>query len=99
MRQFIRVWKELDLKEIEQSLLVIGELSAECYSCRKLGIEIKSYVCPQCGVAFKYVGFRRRVNPSYLNRIKEDFNGLVFIDFDDFKAMVNKRDARDLLGE
>lgn len=97
MKGIIRVFKELDLADIEKHLLVVGDLSSECYSCHKIGIGLHSTVCPNCGVGFKYIGFRRRLTPSYLIKVKEELSHMTFIDFDDFKKSLGKRDARKLL--
>lgn len=97
IRCLLRVWEELDLQDIEKYLIVVGELSAECFSCHKVGIGIKSNSCPYCGVNFKYVGFRRQLNMSFLNRYKEEFPKMVYIDFDDFKRAIGKRDAIKIL--
>lgn len=96
MQGYLRVWKELDLNDIEKYLLVIGELSSECYSCHKVGLEVGINICPNCNTAFKYMGFRRNVDMNYLRKLREQFPYIVFIDFDDFKKMINKRDARNL---
>tara|TARA_B100000315_G_C14570565_1_gene585248 strand:- start:1042 stop:1341 length:300 start_codon:yes stop_codon:yes gene_type:complete len=97
MKDFIRQWKEVDLKEIEQSLIVVGELQAECYSCHEIGIDKKAIQCPKCGAYFKYMGFRRKLQVSYLRQMVEAFPYLNLIDFDDFKKSIGKRDARKLL--
>lgn len=95
MKGFIRVWKECDFDDIERSLLVVGELSADCYVCRKIGIDTKARICPNCGVGFKYVGFRKRIDHPH--RLREEFPEIILIDFDDFKKAINKREARKLL--
>ena len=97
MRGFLRVWQECDLQDIEKYLIVVGELSSECFACHKVGIERKAQNCPNCGVYFKYMGFRRKLQMSYLRKMKEEFPQLVFIDFEDFKKSIGKRDARKLL--
>jgi len=97
MKSYIRVWKELDIIDIEKHLLVAGELSSECYSCHKIGIDLHSKICPNCGVGFKYIGFRRKLTYSYLKRAKEELDYMTFIDFDDFKKSLGARDARKLL--
>ena len=97
MKGFVRVWKELDLADMERHLIVAGELSSECYGCHKIGIDLHSTVCPNCGVGFKYIAFRRKVTPSYLKRAKEELSHMTFVDFDDFKKSLSKRDARKLL--
>ena len=98
MKQFLRQWKELDLGDIEKHLVVMGELSGECFSCRKVGIDVKAKACPNCGVNFKYMGFRRKVTSAYIRKMKQEFSGITLIDFDDFKNLLNKREARKLLG-
>jgi len=97
MKGFVRVWDELDLKDIEQSLIVVGELSSECYSCHKVGIDLKAKNCPDCKAFFKYMGFRRKAQPHFLKRIKEEQPRLILIDFDDLKRALGMRDARKLL--
>ncbi len=97
MSKYIRVWKELDLKDVEKHLIVMGELSSECFNCHKLGIPLRAKTCPECGVTFKYMGFRRKLQPSYLIKAKEELPDIIFIDFDDFKKTIGKRDARDIL--
>jgi len=97
VKGFLRIWKELDLQEIEKSLIVVGELSSECFSCHKLGIELKTRTCPNCGTFFKYMSFRRKVQPNFLKKLKEEQPRLILIDFDDFKRVLGKRDARKLL--
>ena len=97
MKGFLRVWRELDIQDIEKYLIVVGELSAECYPCRSIGIDIKARVCPHCGITFKYMGFRRKVEGGYLHRLCQELSHLTFIDFDDFKKIIGKREARKLL--
>jgi len=97
MQKFIRVWKELDLKDVEKYLIVMGELSSECFNCHKLGIPLRAKTCPECGIVFKYMGFRRKLQPSYFNKVKEENPDIIFIDFEDFKRSLGKRDARKIL--
>ncbi|MCK4519910.1 MAG: hypothetical protein KAT96_01935 [Candidatus Omnitrophica bacterium] len=97
MKRFIRVWEELDLADVEKHLIVAGDLSAECFCCHKVGIDLKARACPNCSAFFKYMGFRRKVRLAYLHQIKEELPRIVFIDFEDFKKSLGTRDARKLL--
>ncbi len=97
MKEFIRIWEKADMADIEKKLIVVGDLSSECFCCHKVGINLKANFCPECGVHFKYVGFRRKVRPSFLKQMKDELPHLIFIDFDDFKQSLKKRDARKLL--
>ena len=93
----IRVWKDLDLKDVAQHLIVVGELSAECFSCHQVGVESKAVQCPQCQTYFKYMAFRRRREMGYLRKLSGDAPHLTLIDFDDFKLASGKTAARKLL--
>ncbi|MEI8350141.1 MAG: hypothetical protein WCI77_08315 [Candidatus Omnitrophota bacterium] len=97
MLGFLRVWQGLDIQDIEKHLIVVGELSAECFSCHKIGIDSKSVTCPNCSVQFKYMGFRRHVEGGYIRKLKEELPHLTFIDFEDLKKVIGKREARKLL--
>jgi len=97
MVSFIRVWQTKDLADIEKHLIVVGELSSECFCCHKIGIDSNSKACPDCKAYFKYMGFRRKLQPVYLQKVTETMPNMILIDFDDFKKARNKRDARNLL--
>ncbi len=97
MKGVLRIWKELDLKEVEQHLIVVGELTAECFPCHQIDLEKKAVQCPYCGAQFKYMGFRRRVDIGYIRKLKEELPYMILIDFDDFKKNMGKSDARKLL--
>jgi hypothetical protein len=94
--KFLRVWQELNLEDIKQHLLVIGELSAECFNCHELGIDIKSRSCPNCGTVFKYLGFRRKLRSQDFKSFNQERTGVKLIDFFDFKKAINKEDAHDI---
>lgn len=97
VKSFVRVWEDLDLVDVEKHLIVVGDLSAECFCCHKLGIDSKARACPDCSAIFKYIGFRRKIQIFYLRKVKEERPRIVIIDFDDFKKSLGKRDARKLL--
>ena len=97
MKALLRTWQEFDLKDVEKFLIVHGELSAECYACHKIGLELKAISCSNCGTYFKYIGFRRKVTISYLHKLRQETPHLTLIDFDDFKKATGNQDARRLL--
>jgi hypothetical protein len=97
MENFLRIWREVDLKNIANNLFVIGELSGECFLCHNLGIKIGEKKCPHCGAFFNYIGFRRPINQSTLKRMKDKYPNATIIDFNDFKKITSKKQARRLL--
>ncbi|MBN2483798.1 MAG: hypothetical protein JXD21_06335 [Candidatus Omnitrophica bacterium] len=97
MKAFLRIWQEADIKDIEQHLMVVGELSAECYHCHAIGLDLNLDACPQCRAFFKYVGFRRKVDANVLIRFCQKHPRCSFIDFEDFKKALSKDGARKLL--
>lgn len=82
MKIWLRVWDKVDLEEISKSLLIIGILNAECFSCHKIGIPKESKVCPNCGANFKYVGFRKRASPQEIESYFQ--SGLTPLELEDF---------------
>lgn len=97
MEDFLRIWMKLNLEEVKNHLLVIGELSGECFSCHKVGIKNEEKECPQCGRKFKYIGFRRKVDASLIKKFKEIHPEMTFIDFEDFKKVFSKKEAKKIL--
>lgn len=96
---YLRTWKKLNLEEVKEHLLVVGELSAECFNCREIGINFERRGCPKCGNIFKYIAFRREVRPQDFKRFKEDRPRIELIDFSDFKKALNKKEARNIFNE
>lgn len=97
MRGIVRLWQDVDVTDIEKHLLVVGELSAQCNFCHKIGIDPKLDNCPNCHAHFKYRGFRRKTEPHYLRRVREEHPSAILIDLDDFKRALGKDEARKLL--
>lgn len=96
-KRFVRVWKELDVEEVAKKLIVVGELSAECFVCHNIGLDVDTRICPYCQAGFRYMAFRRKVDGAYIARKQEAFPDMTFIDFDDFKHLREQNDARKLL--
>jgi NAD(P)H-hydrate repair Nnr-like enzyme with NAD(P)H-hydrate dehydratase domain len=93
MTDFIRVWKEVEVGDITEHLLVVGDVSGDCCKCRALGIDYaKVKACPECGTDFKYIASRT----GQINRIKSKRPDLIFIDLDDYKKAVGKIKAKGL---
>lgn len=94
MSELIRVWREFDLKDVSEHLLIVGLSSGDCSKCRELGIDYsKAKVCPKCGTDFKYIGARTKETKRIIVKRPD----LVFIDFEDYKKASDKIRARDLL--
>ena len=97
MRGFIRTWHDFDLNDIGKYLIVVGEVSSECFACHTIGIPSSTKQCPQCGITFRYMGFRRQLTTHYIAKVRAESPYLTLIDFDDFKRGVGKSEARKLL--
>ncbi|MBU1888084.1 MAG: hypothetical protein KKB46_02685 [Candidatus Omnitrophica bacterium] len=93
MADFIRVWKEVDIEDVRQHLLIVGESKGDCSSCRALGIDYSSTkTCPNCNTVFKYVASRTRE----IKKIKTKRPDLIFIDMEDYKKITGRLKAQDL---
>jgi hypothetical protein len=101
MSFYIRVWQPCDIEGITQHLLIVGDIAADCAACRELGLEwIKTKVCPKCGTPFHFIASRNtsrldRNRGVNIKRIKEQRPDLTFIDYEDYKEIMGKKQARE----
>jgi hypothetical protein len=94
MADFIRVWKEFDINDVSEHLLIVGDAAGDCAKCRELGIDYSSAkLCPKCSTVFKYIASRTREVKKIISKRPD----LIFIDFEDYKKVSGKIKARDLL--
>ncbi|MFZ5800421.1 MAG: hypothetical protein ACOY3D_03460 [Candidatus Omnitrophota bacterium] len=95
-KQIIRVWKELDVEDIQDHLLVLGELSGSCNKCSEVGLKECLNACPKCGTDFRYVAFRSpETNFPKLMKLKESRPDLIFVDYNDFKRVAGSLKAKE----
>lgn len=102
MAEYIRIWQPLEIRQIEDHLLIAGDTVGDCAHCRCLGIAYDQSACPQCKTEFKYVTSRRiEIHPGeafrIVRRLKEKRPDLIFIDYTDYKHLSGKLKGRDLL--
>ena|SRR3989338_9094946 len=101
MESWIRVWTTKDINEIQKHLLIVGDLMGDCAHCRELGIEYKTATkCPNCGTEFKYFTSRRfETHPSerfqIVKRVHMLRSDMLWIDYDDFKKLTGRQQAKD----
>ena len=100
-REFLRVYQEFDITEVQKHLIIMGDLSADCGSCRAFGLDgVAAKTCPQCGTPFKYVTNRRLEEHSVerfqtVRRIHGRRPDLIFIDYTDYQKTIGQKKARD----
>ena len=103
-KDWLRVWKQFSLDEVKQSLLIVGDLTADCGSCREFGLHYDSVkTCPNCGAPFRFVTSRQAAGNAPtryrdVQRITSRRPDLAFIDYDDYKKLTGKSQAYELLG-
>ncbi|MBI4431868.1 MAG: hypothetical protein HY592_00065 [Candidatus Omnitrophica bacterium] len=101
MSFYIRVWQACNVEEIKKHLLIVGDITADCANCRQLGIEYATaQSCPQCGTIFRFIASRNsgkldRNRGGTVKRIKDRRSDLTFIDYDDYREITGKQQARD----
>ena len=105
MSFYLRVWQACDVAEIGKCLLIVGDVSADCSACRELGIEYsQAQQCPKCGVKFRFITSRNAGKldanrGGTVKRIKDRRPDLTFIDYEDYKEITGKQQARDFFGK
>ena len=102
--EYLRTFRQFDLEDVKQHLLIVGDLSGDCASCRALGIDSYSAKsCSQCGTVFKYVTSRRlEAHPGerfqFARRIQQKRPDLTVLDYTDYDKAIGRKKARDFFG-
>lgn len=96
---FIRVWQELDFKEVKEHLLIAGSISGDCGNCKEVGISFEAKNCPKCQAHFKYMCTRISGSPKEAKRLRAKRPDLVIIDFQDFKEAQARKKVHGLLND
>ena len=100
MSYYLRIWQACNLEEVTKHLMIVGELTADCASCRELGIDYsQSKTCPKCGTVFRFIAMRSTKldtgRGAAAKRIKERRPDLTLIDYDDYREITGKKSARE----
>ena len=92
--QFIRVYQKLDIDQIKDHLLIIGDLTGSCGKCKALNLKIEELKCPECSADFKYLTFRNIKNHlPKIQRIAQERPGIVFVDYEDYHRISGAQNA------
>jgi len=99
----IRVWNKIDIKDVEQHLLVVGDLYGDCSSCKELGLDWTTVTdCSHCKTHFKYIALRSskpHERLSEVQRIMTKRPDLMFVDYHDYQTMIGKDKAHRFFGD
>ena len=100
---FIRIWSEADTQKIQESILVVDDITGYCPGCKELGIKLDNLKnCPKCKREFKYVTSRDarggQKGVSFVSRIMKKLPGLTFVDYEDYEYITSKKKAEGLFG-
>ena len=95
---YFRVGQEREYDDVSKHLLVVGELSGDCFSCRAVGIDYrKEKYCPQCKTDFKFISLRKSsssITTAHLARLCQARPDLVYIEFSDVKEISDRLKAK-----
>ena len=99
MKGFIRTVKEFDLDDISHHLLLVGDLSGDCFNCKEMGLDYANVIsCPKCKTDFRYIASRRTANFDIKSAVSlhKKRTDLIYIEFNDLKKHQNREKARNL---
>jgi uncharacterized Zn finger protein (UPF0148 family) len=96
MTDYMRIWQEVDIAEIQAHIVVVDDKFGFCPGCREIGIKLEGlHTCPSCGREFKYVTSRDKT-PAMVMRTRKKLPGLAFVDYDDYERLTGKKKAETL---
>jgi hypothetical protein len=97
---YIRVAKELDYDEITKHLLIAGDLTGDCFSCRQVGIDhSREKYCPQCKTDFRYISLRKFSDPvkgAQIARLCQKRPDLTYVEYADIKEIADRLKVKNI---
>ncbi len=98
--EFIRIWTEVDIRNIESHIIVVDDKFGFCPGCREIGIKLEGLkACPKCGREFKYVTARESKGArghEMIARTRRKLPDMSFVDYDDYERLTGKKKAESL---
>jgi hypothetical protein len=97
--EYMRIWKEIDINQVKEHIIMVDDQLGFCPNCKKIGIELKTLGdCPSCGRKFKFVSSKEAKNgrSDIVMRIKKKLPDLQFVDYDDYERITGKKKAESL---
>jgi len=95
---YVRVAQQRDFDEVSKHLLVAGELTGDCFSCRQIGIDYsREKYCPQCKTDFKYITYRGSfglTSSTQVARLCQRRPDLIYIEYHDVKEIADRLKAK-----
>ena len=96
----IRVWTTLDLREVNEHLMLIDDLYGTCARCKQLGLNyLKDRTCTGCGATFHFIATNLKSptdSGKILGRLLQEKLDLRLIDRSDYERATAKDAVGDL---
>ena len=96
----VRVAQEHDFETLSGHLIVVGELTGECFACHHVGIDYsREKYCPGCKTDFRYIASRHKAsenNSGLLARLTQRRPDLTYVEYQDIKDTSDRQKARDI---
>lgn len=97
--EYLRIWKEIDIEDVKNHIIMVEDKFGHCPGCKQIGIELKELKkCPGCGRTFKYATSKdaRGGKVDVVVRTRKKLPELVFVDYDDYERVTGKKKAESL---
>lgn len=97
----IRIWHELDIKEIDDHIIIVDDLHGFCPACKTTGIKFGEMdKCPGCKREFKYAATRESgsAGAKIITKIIKNSPQLTIVEYSDYKHHTDKNKAASLFG-
>ncbi len=96
--KYLRVYKMMDVKNVQEHLLIMGALSGSCAKCKAVDVKLDQEKCPGCSTEFKFIAFMNvRDHMPKMMKIKASRPNITFVDHDDFKRQLGALKAQEFL--
>ncbi|MDY6933507.1 MAG: hypothetical protein SVZ03_04695 [Spirochaetota bacterium] len=99
--EFLRIWSEVDIKDIEDKILIVDDMFGYCPGCKEIGIKLTDIKqCPNCKREVKYITSKDAKGGAKSHeiviRMKRKLPNLTFVDYEDYERATSKKKGEGL---
>ena len=97
---YIRAAQHMDFDEVAKHLIVVGDQTGDCFSCRQFGIDYsREKYCPGCKTDFRYIASRKPAdanNGAIVAKLCKKRPDLTYVEYIDIKDISDRAKAKNI---
>jgi hypothetical protein len=99
-KSYIRVGQIVDFDEVAKHLIVVGDISGDCFSCKHFGIDYaREKYCPGCRTDFRFISARKPADANSgasIAKLCQKRPDLTYVEYCDMKEISDRNKAKSI---